>query len=74
MFRRVGESSSDYGNSKCWVSRNGMVKFLMAAKYVSTCSLDNTWWPYEIVNCTIQFGSWSHTGDEIELVSSQNVV
>lgn len=74
MSRQVGQSSSDYDASKCWVSRKGTVKWLRAAKFVSSCSRDNTWWPYGIVNCTVQFGSWSHTGDEIELISHQNAV
>ncbi|XP_011879779.1 PREDICTED: neuronal acetylcholine receptor subunit beta-3-like [Vollenhovia emeryi] len=70
---RIGESSSDYDSSSCWISRKGMVKWLMAAKYVSTCISDNTWWPYHTLNCTIQFGSWSHSGDEIDLVAYENM-
>ncbi|KAL6255302.1 hypothetical protein P5V15_013642 [Pogonomyrmex californicus] len=69
---KIGESLFSYQH-KCWVSKQGTVKWLMAAKYVSYCVSDNTWWPYNIMNCTIQFGSWSHSGDEIELNLYQNV-
>lgn len=73
IFRRLGESSENY-RGKCWISYKGTVKWLMAAKYASHCFADNTWWPYNTMNCTIQFGSWSHSGDEIKLVSVQNTV
>lgn len=71
---RIEESSSDYERSKCWVSRQGMIRWLMAAKYSTSCITDNTWWPYNTLNCTIQFGSWSHSGDEIDLDTNQNKV
>ncbi|XP_036143708.1 neuronal acetylcholine receptor subunit alpha-9 isoform X2 [Monomorium pharaonis] len=69
---RIGESTSDYMRTKCWVSKQGIVKWLTAAKYSSSCISDNTWWPFSILNCTIQFGSWSHSGDEIQFVASLN--
>ncbi|XP_011171071.1 neuronal acetylcholine receptor subunit alpha-2 [Solenopsis invicta] len=69
---RIGESTSDYSRSKCWVSHQGIVKWLTAAKYSSSCVSDNTWWPYNIMNCTIQFGSWSHSDDEVKLYSHRN--
>ncbi|XP_024893177.1 acetylcholine receptor subunit beta-like 1, partial [Temnothorax curvispinosus] len=53
--------------------RSGEVRWFTAAKYATKCTSDNTWWPYQTLNCTIQFGSWSHSGDEIELVTNQNV-
>ncbi|KAL6429106.1 hypothetical protein ACFW04_008112 [Cataglyphis niger] len=45
----------------------------MPAKYTTYCFADNTWWPYNTMNCTIQIGSWSHSGDEIELIPLQNM-
>ncbi|XP_071647195.1 5-hydroxytryptamine receptor 3A-like [Temnothorax longispinosus] len=70
---RIGESTSSHDILNCWVSRSGEVRWFTAAKYATKCTSDNTWWPYQTLNCTIQFGSWSHSGDEIELVTNQNV-
>ncbi|XP_012521971.1 5-hydroxytryptamine receptor 3A [Monomorium pharaonis] len=68
---RIGESTSRYERSKCWIVNQGIVDSLTASKYSLSCISDNTWWPFSILNCTLQFGSWSHSGDEIDLVSSQ---
>ncbi|XP_011137432.2 5-hydroxytryptamine receptor 3A [Harpegnathos saltator] len=64
---------SGFMQTKCWVWRKGMVQWLTPAKYSTFCVADNTWWPYNIMNCSIQFGSWSHTGDEIDLVHHTNL-
>ncbi|CAL1681655.1 unnamed protein product [Lasius platythorax] len=69
---RIGESSLGHSQAKGWVEKQGMVQWLTAAKYTTYCFADNTWWPYNTMNCTIQVGSWSHSGDEIELISLQN--
>ncbi|KAL0108460.1 hypothetical protein PUN28_015184 [Cardiocondyla obscurior] len=70
---RIGESLSEYETAKCWVSKEGKVHTVIAAKYATNCFADNTWWPFNTLNCTLQFGSWSHSGDEIEIVTSPNM-
>ncbi|XP_032676070.1 neuronal acetylcholine receptor subunit alpha-2-like [Odontomachus brunneus] len=59
--------------TKCWVWRKGMVQWLTPAKYSTHCVADNTWWPYNTMNCSIQFGSWSYSSDEIDLVHYSNM-
>ncbi|XP_067216148.1 uncharacterized protein [Linepithema humile] len=69
----IDESPEHYGHSKCWVWRDGTVQYLSPAKFSTHCLPDYTWWPYDTLNCTIQFGSWSHIGDEIDLFFYQNM-
>ncbi|XP_043527050.1 acetylcholine receptor subunit beta-like [Frieseomelitta varia] len=35
--------------------------------YTTFCESDHTWWPYDVMNCTIHIGSWSYASDEINL-------
>ncbi|XP_072764597.1 uncharacterized protein [Anoplolepis gracilipes] len=70
---RIGESSMGYNQAKCWVGKQGTVQWLTAAKYTTYCFADNTWWPYNTMNCTLQIGSWSYSNDEIELIPLQNM-
>ncbi|RLU21576.1 hypothetical protein DMN91_005949 [Ooceraea biroi] len=72
---KIGESTSSYrGLAKCWVSESGLVHWLMPVKFSTFCVTDTTWWPYNIMNCTLQFGSWSHAGDEISFSSLQDTI
>lgn len=70
MFVRDIEDTmlSGFSQARCWVWKTGTVWWLMPTKYSTICVADNTWWPYSIMNCSIQFGSWSHSGDEINLI------
>ncbi|XP_014477571.1 PREDICTED: neuronal acetylcholine receptor subunit alpha-2-like [Dinoponera quadriceps] len=63
-----------FTQTKCWVWKKGRVQWLTPMKYSTYCIADNTWWPYNIMNCSIQFGSWSYSGDEIDLDHYPNLI
>ncbi|KAL6255301.1 hypothetical protein P5V15_013641 [Pogonomyrmex californicus] len=65
-----GDMSNDEYNiisMNCLIFNTGSVVCVPPAKYVSKCDLDYTYWPYDQHTCRIILGSWSHTGEEIDV-------
>ncbi|XP_011641218.1 acetylcholine receptor subunit alpha-like 2 [Pogonomyrmex barbatus] len=65
-----GDMSNDEYNiisTNCLIFNTGSVVCVPPAKYVSKCDLDYTYWPYDQHTCRIILGSWSHTGEEIDV-------
>lgn len=52
-------------STKCLIVNTGSVICIPALSYVTRCITDYTFWPYDKHECRIRFGSWSHTGEEI---------
>uniref|UniRef100_A0A915CYE9 Uncharacterized protein n=1 Tax=Ditylenchus dipsaci TaxID=166011 RepID=A0A915CYE9_9BILA len=49
------------------VSHDGRVFWQPPAIYKSFCSIDVTWFPYDLQNCNMKFGAWSYTGFYVDL-------
>jgi len=63
-------SSDEYEtifNTECLVFNTGTVICVPSVKYVSKCNPDYTYWPHDQHTCRITLGSWSHTGEEIDV-------
>ncbi|KAK2576813.1 hypothetical protein KPH14_005448 [Odynerus spinipes] len=54
--------------TNCWVSNKGKVKCVPTPVYTTKCLHDYTWWPYDVQNCTFQFGSWSYSSEDVRLI------
>lgn len=54
-------------NTECLVFNTGSVICVPAVKYTSKCNPDYTYWPHDQHTCRISLGSWSHTGEEIDV-------
>jgi hypothetical protein len=50
----------------CLLFNTGAVSCVPVIKYVSKCQVDYTYWPYDQQKCRIVFGSWTHSGKEID--------
>ncbi|XP_032671797.1 neuronal acetylcholine receptor subunit alpha-3-like [Odontomachus brunneus] len=64
-----GDMSHDQNElpvTECVVFSSGSVTCVPAVKYISKCSPDFTYWPYDKHKCRITLGSWSYTGEEID--------
>ncbi|KZC13516.1 Acetylcholine receptor subunit beta [Dufourea novaeangliae] len=35
--------------------------------YTTYCQSDHTWWPYDTLNCTLQFSSWAYPNTDIHI-------
>ena len=49
----------------CILYSKGNLFCVPAMKYTTQCLGNYALWPYDKQNCTITFGSWSHSGEEI---------
>lgn len=46
---------------------SGKVLWVPTAHVPATCVMDMTYWPHDVHNCTVKFGSWVHSGHTIKL-------
>ncbi|KAK2576812.1 hypothetical protein KPH14_005447 [Odynerus spinipes] len=52
-------------STNCLLFSTGTITCIPAVKYVTRCTTDFTYWPYDKHECRIRFGAWAHTGEEI---------
>ncbi|KOC58999.1 Neuronal acetylcholine receptor subunit alpha-2 [Habropoda laboriosa] len=52
---------------ECWLNHTGNIFCVPAMSYTTSCESDSTWWPYDMINCTIHIGSWAYHAHEIDL-------
>ncbi|KOX80354.1 Neuronal acetylcholine receptor subunit alpha-5 [Melipona quadrifasciata] len=49
----------------CLIFSTGSVSCVPSVRHVAKCSTDVSSWPYDTHRCRIIFGSWSHSGEEV---------
>lgn len=62
-----GSSVDHYGNTHCIVSSDGYVQWVPPAQFFVFCDINLRKWPYDEQTCTLQFGSWTYSGEHIHL-------
>ncbi|XP_011171072.1 neuronal acetylcholine receptor subunit alpha-2 [Solenopsis invicta] len=66
-----GDMSNDeyptFYKTDCLLFSTGSVSCVPSVKYLAKCNPDYTYWPYDQHTCNITLGSWSHTGEEIDV-------
>ncbi|XP_068975849.1 acetylcholine receptor subunit beta-like [Bombus flavifrons] len=71
----VTHSTTDTGvdvempQAECIVQHDGVILCVPMTTFATFCESDHTWWPYDMMNCTIHIASWSHGSNEISLRS-----
>ncbi|KAI0222209.1 hypothetical protein LSAT2_026536 [Lamellibrachia satsuma] len=53
------------------VKHKGVVIWSSPALFKSSCRLEVQNYPFDVQQCMLKFGSWSHQGSELELVTEQ---
>ncbi|XP_021923213.1 neuronal acetylcholine receptor subunit alpha-2-like isoform X4 [Zootermopsis nevadensis] len=51
----------------CILYSNGAVMCVPPYNHVVSCSADLTRWPYDTHTCTMTIGSWTHTGEQLNI-------
>jgi hypothetical protein len=54
-------------SSLCILRSDGAVLCVPPYKHVVTCSANLRHWPYDTHTCTMMIGSWTHTGDQMNI-------
>ncbi|KAM4826130.1 neuronal acetylcholine receptor subunit alpha-5 [Thomomys bottae] len=55
-------------STKTVVRHDGRVRWMRPANYRSSCTIDVTFFPFDLQNCSLKFGSWTYDGSQVELV------
>ena len=51
------------------VSANGNILWVVPAMIKSSCKIDITYFPFDIQNCPLNFGSWTYDGLKLNLIT-----
>jgi len=54
------------------VSSDGSVMWMPPAIYKSTCSIDITYFPFDVQGCHMKFGSWTYDGFQLDIGFKNN--
>ncbi|OAF71716.1 Acetylcholine receptor subunit alpha [Intoshia linei] len=56
------------------VYSDGRCNWVPPGLYISSCSIDITWFPFDDQICYMKFGSWSYDGGKINLIKKSDTV
>ncbi|RUS77479.1 hypothetical protein EGW08_014754, partial [Elysia chlorotica] len=57
----------EHRDALCIINSTGFVYHVPQVVYKSSCPIDVYVFPFDIQNCTLKFGSWAYTGNELDL-------
>ena len=53
--------------TQCVLSHEGRVLCVPVMVYKTHCDSDHTWWPYDMMNCSVHVSPWSYSNNEIDV-------
>ncbi|XP_033226542.1 acetylcholine receptor subunit alpha-type acr-16-like isoform X2 [Belonocnema kinseyi] len=56
-----------YGDTHCLVDDDGTVFWVPPTQFLAFCDLDLRLWPFDTHTCSLKLGSWTYSGDQIDL-------
>lgn len=56
--------------TKAVVKYDGTISWTPPANYKSACTIDVTFFPFDLQNCSMKFGSWTYDGSQVSVVLS----
>ena len=51
------------------VYSNGVCSWVPLGLYISSCSINIKWFPFDDQECTMKFGSWTYDGSKVNLTN-----
>ncbi|TRZ13377.1 hypothetical protein HGM15179_013680, partial [Zosterops borbonicus] len=55
-------------STKTVVKYDGTIAWTPPANYKSSCTIDVTFFPFDLQNCSMKFGSWTYDGSQVDLI------
>ncbi|XP_028257194.1 neuronal acetylcholine receptor subunit alpha-5 isoform X2 [Parambassis ranga] len=53
--------------TKAVVKYDGTISWTPPANYKSACTIDVTFFPFDLQNCSMKFGSWTYDGSQVDI-------
>uniref|UniRef100_A0A668AZA4 Cholinergic receptor, nicotinic, alpha 5 n=1 Tax=Myripristis murdjan TaxID=586833 RepID=A0A668AZA4_9TELE len=54
--------------TKAVVKYDGTITWTPPANYKSACTIDVTFFPFDLQNCSMKFGSWTYDGSQVDIL------
>lgn len=54
--------------TKAVVKYDGTISWTPPANYKSACTIDVTFFPFDLQNCSMKFGSWTYDGTQVDII------
>uniref|UniRef100_A0A672M7W9 Cholinergic receptor, nicotinic, alpha 5 n=1 Tax=Sinocyclocheilus grahami TaxID=75366 RepID=A0A672M7W9_SINGR len=54
--------------TKAAVRYDGTISWTPPANYKSACTIDVTFFPFDLQNCSMKFGSWTYDGSQVDIL------
>uniref|UniRef100_A0A8C2BUR6 Neuronal acetylcholine receptor subunit alpha-5 n=1 Tax=Cyprinus carpio TaxID=7962 RepID=A0A8C2BUR6_CYPCA len=54
--------------TKAVVRYDGTISWTPPANYKSACTIDVTFFPFDLQNCSMKFGSWTYDGTQVDIL------
>ncbi|KAL1492785.1 hypothetical protein ABEB36_010978 [Hypothenemus hampei] len=68
MYNSADEGFDGTFQTNVVVKHNGSCLYIPPGIFKSTCKIDITWFPFDDQHCDMKFGSWTHDGNQLDLV------
>nr|ACP31310.1 nicotinic acetylcholine receptor a9 subunit [Tribolium castaneum] len=72
--REQSGNPAAFDQATCLISNLGQVSCVPPVHHTSICVADLTKYPFDTHNCTIRFGSWVHSGEELDIQVAKNAI
>ncbi|KAF7279395.1 hypothetical protein GWI33_007337 [Rhynchophorus ferrugineus] len=67
LYNSATSTAINHYNTHCIVFSNGNVLWVPPAQFSVLCNLNLKYWPFDSQECSMKFGSWTYSGDQIDL-------
>ncbi|KAH0539576.1 acetylcholine receptor subunit alpha-like 1 [Cotesia glomerata] len=73
LYNSIAISSVEhYGDTHCHIYSDGTVIWVPPTHFLALCDLDLRLWPFDTQICQLKLGSWSYSGNQIDLRLNNN--
>ncbi|XP_032088317.1 neuronal acetylcholine receptor subunit alpha-5 [Thamnophis elegans] len=55
-------------STKAIVKHDGTIVWTPPANFKSSCTIDVTYFPFDLQNCSMKFGSWTYDGSQVDII------
>uniref|UniRef100_A0A5S6QEJ1 Uncharacterized protein n=1 Tax=Trichuris muris TaxID=70415 RepID=A0A5S6QEJ1_TRIMR len=73
LYNSADQTFDSTWQTNAVVNHDGSISWLPPAVIKSSCKIDITWFPFDDQKCTLKFGSWTYSGNQINLMPGKVV-